>query len=38
LLERRANGDYSRDDTPDSFPAFTDGPKRGTGISCSKHS
>ena len=34
LLERRANGDYSRDDTPDSFPAFTDGPTRGTGISC----
>jgi integrase len=34
LLERRANGDYSRDDTPDSFPAFTDGQTRGTGISC----
>jgi integrase len=34
LLERRANGDYSRDDTPDSFPAFTDGPTRGTGIGC----
>jgi integrase len=34
LLERRANGDYSRDDTPDSFPAFTDGPTRGSGISC----
>lgn len=33
LLERRANGDYSRDDTPDCFPAFTDGPTRGTGIS-----
>ena len=34
LLERRAHGDYSRDDTPDSFPAFTDGPSRGSGISC----
>ena len=34
LLERRANGDYSRDDTPDSFPAFTDGRSRATGISC----
>ncbi|WP_420966832.1 hypothetical protein [Bradyrhizobium sp. B120] len=34
LLERRANGDYSPDDTPDSFPAFTDGPVRGSGISC----
>jgi hypothetical protein len=34
LLERRANGDYSPDDTPDSFPAFTDGRPRGTGISC----
>ncbi|MBR0698062.1 hypothetical protein [Bradyrhizobium lablabi] len=34
LLERRANGDHSRDDTPDGFPAFTDGPTRGSGISC----
>ena len=34
LLERRANGDYSRDDTPDSFPLFTDGPSRGTGLNC----
>lgn len=34
LLERRANGDYSRDDTPDSFPAFTNGPMRTAGISC----
>ena len=25
--------EYSRDDTPDYFPAFTDGPTRGTGIS-----
>jgi hypothetical protein len=25
VLERRANGDYSRDDTPDSFPPFTEG-------------
>ncbi|WMT73866.1 hypothetical protein [Bradyrhizobium sp. Ash2021] len=34
LLERRANGDYSRDDTPESFPQFTDGPVRGSGVSC----
>jgi integrase len=34
VLERRANGDYSRDDTPDSFPQFTDGPVRGSGVSC----
>ena len=34
LLERRASGDYSRDDTPDSFPQFTDGPVRGSGVSC----
>jgi hypothetical protein len=34
VLERRANGDYSRDDTPDSFPQFTDGLTRGTGVSC----
>jgi integrase len=34
LLERRANGDYSPDDTPDSFPPFADGPVRGSGVSC----
>jgi hypothetical protein len=34
VLQRRANGDYSRDDTPDSFPTFTDGPTRGSGVSC----
>jgi hypothetical protein len=34
LLERRANGDYSRDDTPDSFPPFTDGSARSGGVSC----
>jgi integrase len=34
VLERRANGDYSRDDTPDSFPPFTDGPTRNTGVTC----
>jgi hypothetical protein len=33
VLERRANGDYSRDDTPDSFPPFTEG-ARGAGVSC----
>src|ERR1700730_3302164 len=34
VLERRANGDYSSDDTPDTFPAFTDGPARASGVSC----
>jgi integrase len=34
VLERRANGDYSRDDTPDSFPPFANGPVRGAGVSC----
>jgi hypothetical protein len=34
LLKRRANGDYSRDETPDSFPEFTEGLTRGEGISC----
>jgi integrase len=34
LLERRAGGDYSRDSTPDRFPAFTNGPARGTGVGC----
>src|ERR1700759_2728643 len=34
VLERRANGDYSHDDTPESFPPFTEGPTRGTGVSC----
>jgi hypothetical protein len=34
VLKRRADGDYSRDDTPDSFPPFTDGLTRGTGVSC----
>lgn len=34
MLERRANGDYSRDDTPNTFPAFTDGPARASGVSC----
>ena len=34
LLERRANGDYSRDDTPDTFPPLTDGPVRASGVSC----
>ena len=34
VLERRASGDYSRDDTPDSFPPFTDGPTQGSGVSC----
>jgi hypothetical protein len=35
LLERRASGDYSRDDTVESFPAFSDSPeRRATGLSC----
>jgi integrase len=34
LLERRANGDYSRDDTPDAFPAFTEGRAGSSGMSC----
>jgi len=34
VLERRANGDYSRDETPETFPVFTDGPMRGEGASC----
>jgi hypothetical protein len=34
VLERRANGDYPRDTTPESFPQFTDGLTRGTGVSC----
>ncbi|MET4425673.1 hypothetical protein [Bradyrhizobium sp. RT3a] len=34
VLERRANGDYSRDETPDTFPAFTDGAVRASGASC----
>jgi integrase len=33
-LERRANGDYSHDDTPESFPPFTEGPVRASGASC----
>jgi integrase len=35
LLERRAVGDYSRDTTVQSFPAFTDSPaRRATGLDC----
>ncbi|WP_440637285.1 hypothetical protein ACSHT2_25610 [Bradyrhizobium sp. PUT101] len=34
LLERRANGDYSHDDTPDTFPPFTGGPAKASGIGC----
>lgn len=34
VLEKRASGDYSRDDTPDSFPPFTEGPARGAGAGC----
>ena len=33
-LEKRASGDYSRDETPDAFPPFTDGPSRAAGVSC----
>ena len=35
LLERRAAGDYSPDETVQSFPAFTDSPeRRATGLDC----
>jgi len=34
VLERRANGDYSRDENPDTFPPFTEGPVRSSGIGC----
>lgn len=34
LLEKRANGDYSRDQTPDTFPAFNAGPVRAIGVGC----
>jgi hypothetical protein len=34
VLERRASADYSRDDNPDTFPAFTDGPVRPASVSC----
>ncbi|MHC2276928.1 integrase [Bradyrhizobium diazoefficiens] len=34
VLERRANGDYSRDDNPGTFPEFKDGPERSSGVSC----
>lgn len=34
LLEKRANGDYSRDETPDTFPAFNAGPLRASGVGC----
>jgi hypothetical protein len=34
LLEKRANGDYSRDETPDAFPVFNGGPVRASGVGC----
>ncbi|WP_316232854.1 tyrosine-type recombinase/integrase [Bradyrhizobium sp. SZCCHNPS2010] len=34
LLERRANGDYSPDDNPDTFPQFTEQPGRASGVGC----
>ncbi|GMO42391.1 hypothetical protein [Bradyrhizobium sp. TM233] len=34
LLEKRANGDYSRDETPDAFPVFNAGPVRASGVGC----
>lgn len=34
LLEKRANGDYSRDETPDTFPAFRDSHAPASGVSC----
>ena len=34
VLEKRANGDYSRDENPGTFPEFKDGPARSSGASC----
>jgi len=34
LLEKRAKGDYSRDDTPDTFPQFIDEAVRASSVSC----
>ncbi|MCA1535037.1 tyrosine-type recombinase/integrase [Bradyrhizobium sp. NBAIM03] len=34
VLEKRANGDYSRDENPSTFPEFKDGPARPSGVSC----
>ncbi|MBR0905536.1 hypothetical protein [Bradyrhizobium liaoningense] len=34
LLEKRAHGDYSRDETPDTFPVFNAGPVRASGVGC----
>lgn len=34
VLEKRANGDYSRDENPSTFPEFTDGPVRALGVGC----
>ncbi|MET3969697.1 hypothetical protein ABID62_005785 [Bradyrhizobium sp. S3.9.1] len=34
LLEKRANGDYARDERPDTFPSFADGAPRSPSVSC----
>ncbi|MEY9357832.1 integrase [Bradyrhizobium yuanmingense] len=34
VLEKRANGDYSRDENPSTFPEFKDGPAQPSGVSC----
>jgi hypothetical protein len=34
VLEKRANGDYSRDENPEVFPSFTEGPVRPSGVTC----
>ncbi|MCK1578154.1 hypothetical protein IVB03_00820 [Bradyrhizobium sp. 168] len=34
VLEKRANGDYSRDENPATFPEFKDGPVRASGLGC----
>ncbi|UPJ77838.1 MULTISPECIES: hypothetical protein [unclassified Bradyrhizobium] len=34
VLEKRANGDYSRDENPSTFPEFKDGPVRASGVGC----
>ncbi|MGY3123597.1 integrase [Bradyrhizobium sp. S3.14.4] len=34
LLEKRANGDYSRDDNPDTFPIFKEDPAKSSSVGC----
>jgi integrase len=34
VLEKRANGNYSHDETPSTFPSYTDGAARASGVRC----